>query len=106
MRATHRHLKRGTLYQEIGTATLQTDVPLSDMTELSVYVAEDGKLWAREPQHLHDPKRFEQLIPEGDNELTDEELEAVMRRFLPRTKMTNTYRNLLRAVIQKSREKQ
>lgn len=44
---THQHVKRGTEYRHIGTARIQSDVPLADYDLVEVYQAEDGDLWAR-----------------------------------------------------------
>jgi hypothetical protein len=59
---THRHRKRGTLYQEIGRGELQVSESLvSDGTELVVYQGEDGKLWFRPVDEFDDPNRFDRL---------------------------------------------
>lgn len=48
---THRHLKRGSEYQHVATATLQCSMPLSDMQSMEVYCDKDEclrnafKLW-------------------------------------------------------------
>ena len=55
-----RHKKRGTIYEEVGPATLQTDGLLGDNTVLLVYRDENGKMWARTPPEFHDG-RFEAL---------------------------------------------
>lgn len=57
-RPTHRHVKRGTEYEHIGTARLQTDEPLTDMAYVEVYLGRDGDLWARRQSEFHDG-RFE-----------------------------------------------
>jgi hypothetical protein len=61
-RPTHRHVKRGTTYKEIGRAVLQTEAPLTDDALLTVYQGEDGLLWARSVAEFHDG-RFEPLPP-------------------------------------------
>lgn len=57
---THRHLKRGSLYQQIGIASLQTETPCEETAALVVYRGEDGKLWARPHDEFTDG-RFEEL---------------------------------------------
>lgn len=43
-----KHLKRGTTYNILGTARIQTEWPVVDNVELTVYQGtEDGKMWAR-----------------------------------------------------------
>lgn len=56
---THRHVKRGSEYRYIGSARIQTDVPLNDMDRVEIYrgVGEDD-LWARRAVEFHDG-RFE-----------------------------------------------
>lgn len=46
-RPTHRHVKRGSLYEHIGGAVLQTDRPLTDNALVTVYRDEVGNLWVR-----------------------------------------------------------
>lgn len=59
IKPTHRHVKRGTEYQHIGTARIQTDVPLQDMDRVEVYIGRgDDDLWARRQVEFHDG-RFE-----------------------------------------------
>lgn len=58
--ATHRHLKRGTTYQLLGPAILQTEVPLSDGAALLAYGDEEGGLWVRPPEEFNDG-RFEEI---------------------------------------------
>jgi hypothetical protein len=60
LREVYRHKKRGSCYMVLSTATLQTDTPLTDMTELVVYVAEDGRTWVR-PQAEFFDGRFERV---------------------------------------------
>lgn len=46
--ATAKHIKRGTTYDVLGEAHIQTDKPLSDMDRVVVYRChETGHLWAR-----------------------------------------------------------
>lgn len=56
-----RHVKRGTVYDVVGQAWLQTDKPLTDMEPMVVYRAVDGTLWVR-PESEFTPDRFE-LLP-------------------------------------------
>jgi hypothetical protein len=58
---THRHKKRGSVYQVIGTAQLQATEPLSDNAQLTVYRAEDRTLWVRSTGEFNDG-RFEPLV--------------------------------------------
>jgi hypothetical protein len=58
---THRHVKRGTTYQVLGPATLQTgNGHLVDMHPMTVYRGEDGALWVRATDEFNDG-RFEAL---------------------------------------------
>jgi len=61
-RPTHRHVKRGSTYQVIGEAELQATDPVCEGTVLTVYKAEDGKLWVR-PTYEFKDGRFETLPP-------------------------------------------
>ncbi len=56
----YRHLKRGTVYEVIGTAELQAGQPQLEHAELVIYRGEDGKLWARNSAEFHDG-RFERV---------------------------------------------
>lgn len=59
--ARYRHLKRGSTYQLVGQARVQTDAPLSDMDEVTVYRCEQtGDLWARRRSEFEDG-RFERV---------------------------------------------
>jgi hypothetical protein len=51
---THRHKKRGTHYQHIGTALIQSDVPLSDLDVVEIYAGREGDLWARRQSEFYD----------------------------------------------------
>ena len=61
-RPTHRHLKRGSDYQTLKPAILQTEAPLADGATLLVYRDEAGAWWARTPEEFNDG-RFEPLPP-------------------------------------------
>lgn len=62
----YRHVKRGTVYEVVGEAELQTvSGALVDGSALLIYRGDDGKLWAREEGEFHDG-RFELLKPAGD----------------------------------------
>ena len=87
---THRHKKRGSLYRVIGNATAQVsrghaffnpetddewvEWPLRDGSRLTVYQAENGKLWARFTDEFEDG-RFEELpaTPSGQSSPTSYE---------------------------------
>jgi hypothetical protein len=58
-KGTARHIKRGTTYDVIGEAYIQTDKPLEDMMKVVIYRChEDGQLWARRLAEFYDG-RFE-----------------------------------------------
>lgn len=61
--ATHRHKLRGSSYQLIGAATIQTAGKLADMDAVVIYRNEDGTLWARSPSEFFDG-RFEEVGPQ------------------------------------------
>lgn len=63
-----RHLKRGTTYDVVGLAYLQTDKPVTDMEPMVVYRGTDGKLWVR-PESEFTSDRFDLLT---DNKNTGE----------------------------------
>lgn len=49
------HVKRGTTYIILGTALLQTEVPIDDNTELTVYQStDDGRIWVRPTAEFED----------------------------------------------------
>ena len=51
----YRHKKRGTVYEVIGEAELQTNTDnLVDGSQMMVYRGEDGKLWCRHYDEFHD----------------------------------------------------
>lgn len=57
---THRHVKRGSLYQELGPGLLQTDESLVDNARLVIYRGTLGDLWARREAEFDDG-RFERV---------------------------------------------
>lgn len=58
-----RHRKRGTTYEVVGLATLQTDAPLTDEAKVAVYRCDrTGKLWVR-PVEEFTEERFLALPP-------------------------------------------
>jgi hypothetical protein len=58
-----RHVKRGTVYEEIGRAELQiATLDLVDGSDLVIYRGEDGKLWARQEDEFLDG-RFVEITP-------------------------------------------
>jgi len=59
---THQHKKRGSTYELLGTARIQSDEPLSDMAAVEVYIGRGGDLWARRQSEFHDG-RFTALTP-------------------------------------------
>lgn len=63
IKPTHRHVKRGNEYQHIGTARIQSDVPLQDMDRVEVYLGSgDDDLWVRRQVEFHDG-RFAAITP-------------------------------------------
>lgn len=60
---TFKHKKRGTTYDYIGEAQLQTDVPMNDCEMVVIYrCKETGMLWVRRQVEFYDG-RFERLEP-------------------------------------------
>lgn len=57
---THRHKARGSVYQEIGIAELQSATRIQEGAWLIIYRAKDGRLWARPTREFRDG-RFEVL---------------------------------------------
>lgn len=57
---THKHIKRGNLYQTIHLATLQTSEPIEDGADVTVYRDEDGNVWVRPDDEFNDG-RFESI---------------------------------------------
>lgn len=51
---THRHVKRGSEYEHIGTGRIQSDTPLKDMVYVEVYLGREGDLWARKQSEFFD----------------------------------------------------
>ena len=51
---THQHKKRGSTYELLGTARIQSDEPLADMAAVEVYIGREGDLWARRQSEFHD----------------------------------------------------
>lgn len=66
-RPTHRHLKRGSTYQVIGTASLQAGSPVGEAAMLVVYRGQKGDLWAR-PEVEFDDGRFAPVQPDASPE--------------------------------------
>ena len=56
----YRHRRRGSSYEVVGPATLQTDRPLGDNEKLIVYRGKDGQLWVRAVNEFKDG-RFERI---------------------------------------------
>lgn len=59
-RPTHRHVKRGTEYEVLGTACVQTASPLTDEEVVIVYQDAEGVTWIRRPSEFND-SRFEAI---------------------------------------------
>lgn len=57
-----RHKKRGTQYEVVGVAELQTATDLVDGSEMMVYRGTDGRLWVRPVDEFEDG-RFEDVPP-------------------------------------------
>ncbi len=55
-----RHRARGTTYQRLGGAEVQSGRPIKEGDVLTVYLDADGKLWVRPVEEFHDG-RFEKL---------------------------------------------
>lgn len=64
---THRHVRRGSLYQKIGNAQLQIDKPrqFSDYAYMIVYRGEDGFLWVRPVDEFIDGRFAELPTPQA-----------------------------------------
>ena len=70
-RPTHRHVKRGSSYQRVGTARVQASGLIAEDDAVVVYRAEDGSLWARPMDEFNDG-RFEPLPLPPAGETSDE----------------------------------
>lgn len=57
-----RHVKRGTIYELVSVASIQTDTPLNDYDQVMVYRGEDGQVWVRPLAEFNDG-RFEPIAP-------------------------------------------
>lgn len=49
-----KHVKRGTTYNVLGKARIQTEWPVVDNVELTVYQGQDGIMWARPTDEFED----------------------------------------------------
>lgn len=49
-----KHVKRGSLYAEVGELTVQTETPLEDGATLVLYRDTDLRWWGRPPAEFHD----------------------------------------------------
>ncbi|GEM_PF-3630404 len=64
---THRHLKRGTYYRELGRGELQSGQSVAEGCRLVVYQGDDGRLWLR-PEAEFDDGRFMKLPADGGSD--------------------------------------
>ena len=55
-----KHKTRGSIYREIGIASLQAGFPVGEGQALMIYRGADGKLWARPEGEFRDG-RFEEV---------------------------------------------
>lgn len=51
---THKHVKRGSMYQLLGMGTVQTETPIYDNDHLVVYRGPNNALWFRRPEEFND----------------------------------------------------
>lgn len=60
------HATRGSRYEVVGRATLQTSRPLTDYDAMAVYRDRDGELWVR-PKNEFEDGRFQPVVntPDG-----------------------------------------
>jgi hypothetical protein len=58
------HVKRGTIYDLVCVASVQTDTPLADYDQVMVYRGEDGQTWVRPLGEFNDG-RFVPVVPNG-----------------------------------------
>lgn len=63
-----RHLKRGSIYSEVGVVTIQAEQPVVDDTVLVLYRGVDGAWFARPPAEFRDG-RFAPVVG-GENVVT------------------------------------
>lgn len=49
-----KHVKRGSLYAEVGELTVQTETPIEDGATLVLYRDTDLRWWGRPPAEFHD----------------------------------------------------
>jgi hypothetical protein len=56
-----RHVKRGTIYDLVCVASIQTDTPLNDYDQVMVYRGKDGQTWVRPMTEFGDG-RFEAVV--------------------------------------------
>lgn len=47
-----RHVKRGTIYTEVGRGKAQTDTMISDDDAVVIYIGSDGQYWVRPPHEF------------------------------------------------------
>jgi hypothetical protein len=60
-----RHLKRGTVYEEIGRGELQMSADLVDGSAMVIYRGDDGRLWVREEGEFEDGRFAALPVGEG-----------------------------------------
>ena len=67
---THRHKKRGSVYQFLGQALIQTDTPIVDNDIVNIYCNDAGGQYARKPSEFNDG-RFEELTDDSQANLQE-----------------------------------